>query len=385
MTLSSAASSTKLEARLHALCACVVLALAVFLSGCGSGIVKTGESYFEPITDTTLYTAFGDSITAAVPLTVRSWPAYPAALGPSMKMTTSDYAYSGDQACDLFPHQIQPNNIGHTVVPRTLYSVMVGTNDVVVKGTGAYEQVYKTCLDAALTWLGTTRSDKLLAGDDGVAVSGGCNATPDPGHYGGMYCTPGTSGAVTVDQFFTLGHPLYIWYSYNDVAGANSALNVAVDGGSPTTVLGRPPVRMLTQNGTQNSIGVLRLAVAPGMHRVVMSTTTGDVAVLGMGSTRSPNAPVLFLGDIPCQLVDNPLAPLQSQLQYSSDVVALFFTELTDGLKIYFAPDRLWMLGTPAEMADQLHPNALGQQHLASAFGVAVTNSVNYGDLILPK
>jgi hypothetical protein len=356
------------------------------LTGCGTGIVKTGDSFFEPVTGVTLYTAFGDSITADVPVSVRSWKAYPASLGPALKLTTFDYAYSGDQACDLFPHQIRPNNVAYATAPRTLYSVMIGTNDMDEKDSVAYERVYKTCLDAALTWLGTTRSDKLLAGDDGVAVSGGCAAKPDPGHYGGMYCAPGVAGAVTVDQFFTLGgRPIYIWYSYNDNAAAGSAMNITVDGTSYPAVLSRPPVAMLTQNGTSNSIGVLRVAVASGLHHIAISTTTGDVAVLGMGSTRSHNAPIVILGDVPSQLAGNPYESLTTQGAYSTDAVSVFFAELGDGLKIYFAPDRSTMLGAADEMADQKHPNALGQQHLETAFMIAATNAVNYGDLTLPQ
>jgi hypothetical protein len=371
---------------IRVVCCVCSLTLVLSLTGCGTGIVKTGESFFESVTGASLYTAFGDSITADVPLTVRSWKAYPASLGPALKLATSDYAYSGDQACDIFPHQIRPNNIAYTTAARTLYSVMIGTNDMDAKDPVAYMPVYKTCLDAVVTWLGTTRSDKLLAGDDGVAVSGGCAAEPDPGHYGGMYCQPGVPGAVIVDQFFTLpNHPLYIWYSYNDNAAAGSAMTVTVDGTSYPPVLSRPPVRMLTQNGTSNSIGVLRLAVAPGLHHIAISTTTGDVAVLGLGSTRSHNAPLILLGDIPNQLASNPVASLATQQAYSATAFSAFANDYYDGLTIFFVFDRLTMLGAPSEMADQKHPNALGQQHLEAAYLAAAQSAVKFYDVTLPQ
>ena len=318
-----------------------------------------------PLLVTSGYVAFGDSITYGATLSDPSTQAYPHLLAAGLSLPGTDSGIPGDQACDIFGRQIAPNAVGLTAAPAALYSVLIGTNDVDGKGTGAYESTFRNCHNAVLTWLGTQRADKVLPGDAAFTASGGCTATAASASFGAAPCSG--AGGFTASVVST-GNPVYVWYLLSDAAAGGANLAVQMDGASGTTVSTLPSPHLATQNGSSFSIGVVRLPAAAGTHTVAVSAAAG-AALLGVGSNRGgPLRPELVVGDLPNQLATNLVSSVASQLQYSADIQADMAAAVADGIDVRFAPDRSSMLGAPDEMNDSLHPNTLGQQHLFNAF-----------------
>ncbi|AFL86787.1 hypothetical protein Terro_0443 [Terriglobus roseus DSM 18391] len=318
------------------------------------------------------YAAFGDSITFGGGLDARLTEAYPFVIASQLSLYAQDHGQNGDQACDIFPHAIYPQLVGYIAVAAPLYSVMIGTNDANRYGVGTYEAVYNHCHQAVLTWLGTSRADKLLPGDAALTAAGGCTITPDPQNFGGITCTAGTPGTITASAFRTNGSAIYVWYTLTDAASANSNLSVAIDGASPATASAHPQVPIATSNGSTQSVSVLRIPAGAGTHTVAIQTS-GDIAIQGIGTNRGgPAIPQLIVGDVPWQLSQDPIASVSTQLRYSANAHANLAQALTDGLDVRFAQDRVTMWGTRDEMLDRVHPNALGHQHLATAYLAAL-------------
>jgi lysophospholipase L1-like esterase len=317
------------------------------------------------------YTAFGDSITFGAALDAPLTQAYAYLLAARLSVKVQDYALSGDQACDIFPHAIYPQAVGYAATAAPLYSITIGTNDADHYGAGAYEAVYNHCHQAALAWLGTSRGDKLLPGDPAITASGGCSPAPDPQNLGGIACVADTPGTITASAFRTTGRPIYVWYILSGNASVNTTFTVSIDGASPLTVSARPQVPIATYNGTTQSVSVLRIPAGAGDHSVVI-LTAGGVAIQGIGTNRGGAIPQLVVGDIPQQLQHDSNASVSAQLRYSADIQANLAQALADGMDVRFAPSRVTMWGTRAEMYDQVHPNAFGHQHLTTAYLAAL-------------
>lgn len=311
------------------------------------------------------YEAYGDSITYGGTLADPSTQAYPYLLGASLSLPTYDVAIPGDQVCDIFPTQLTPVGSSSMATPAGLYSVTIGTNDVDRRGVGAYETLFNNCHNAVISWLGTLRTDKVLAGDAAFHASGSCSKAASGAWLGAAPCTG--DGGFTVSVVST-GHPVYVWYLLSDVAPSTAQLTVQMDGGAGTTLPTLSAIPIATQNGTHASIGMLRIPAASGSHTVSIVATAG-AALLGAGSNRGGNLrPQVVLGDLPNQFVSLPSASVNNQLQYSADIKANLAAALADGIDVRLAQDRSTMLGTGAEMTDSVHPNLLGHQHLAQAF-----------------
>jgi hypothetical protein len=319
------------------------------------------------------YTAFGDSITYGFGLDARTIEAYPYLVATSLSLNVRDFGISGDQACDIFPHAIYGQTVGYTASTAPLYSVMIGTNDADHYGNGSYEAVYNHCHRAVLAWLGTSRADKLLPGDAAFTASGGCSTAPDSQNLGGMTCTAGASGTITAPAFHTTGHPIYVWYTISNTADADATFSVIIDGQTQAAgVSTAPEVPITTYNGSTRSVSVLRLAANAGDHTVAIQTA-GGVVLQGIGTNRGGSSiPQLLVGDIPWQLRTNPTASVSTQEQYSADIQTSLAQAQADGLDVRLAQDRLTMFGLASEMLDQLHPSALGHQHLETAYLAAM-------------
>ena len=122
------------------------------------------------------YWAFGDSITHGVGFVGAETANYAYLLAAAYHLTFVNNARSGDQACDVWS-QMYDTGAGYTRQAAPLFSLMIGTNDVDNRGTGAYEAVFTACDLSALSWLGTPRTAKVLAGDATFATSGTCGIT----------------------------------------------------------------------------------------------------------------------------------------------------------------------------------------------------------------
>ena len=53
-----------------------------------------------------------------------------------------------------------------------MYTLLIGTNDVDIKGAGSYETVFILCHQAAISWLAVPAEYKVLANGSGVTTSG---------------------------------------------------------------------------------------------------------------------------------------------------------------------------------------------------------------------
>jgi lysophospholipase L1-like esterase len=342
--------------------------------GCGNGVNAT----------TMPFISFGDSITVGYTLSPNQ--AYPYLVASALNTPLSNRAVSGDQACDIFPRQIYPHSVGYVLNANPVYSVMIGTNDVDVKGPGAYEANFNNCQSAVLTWLGTQPSDRLLPGNPSLNVTGGCENKPSSSVSGAILCAGNTSGSITTSDFITNGQPIYIWYGFGDDSPVSAAFTASMDATTPQSVVTHPMPAIATENGTHNSIGLLRLPVAAGTHTITIHTATGGISILAIGTNRSTRPVRLAIGDLPNQLLTNPGSSVANQLIYSADIQSNVNEAIADGIDARFVPDRTYMLGTAEEMNDQLHPNALGQQHLATAFlSVLPLTPHAYSDTVIEK
>ena len=314
--------------------------------------------------------AFGDSITYGYGVSNPATGNYAYLLAAAYHLTLVNSARGGDQACDVWPQMFR-SNAGYTGVAAPLFSLMIGTNDVDIKGTGAYEAVFTACDLAALSWLGTPRAAKVLAGDAALAAAGACSGSARADLLGAVACSGGP-GTVTA-ALSSSGNPIYLWYLISDSASAGDGITVTLDGAAQGTFATLPVVPIATQNGNWQGMAVVRLPAAVGSHTVQIATT-GFAGVLGVGSNPATGAdhPRLLVGDLPNQAYGSPVAPIASQLIYIGHTTDVEQILQADGMDVHRALTRTYMLGTVYEMADQLHPNIVGQQQLEKAFAAAL-------------
>lgn len=326
------------------------------------------------------YSAYGDSITYGYQLaSVTS--AYPYLLAAANGLQLTDRGVIGDMACDTFK-AIDAQRDGYAPQSGPLFTYMIGTNETYVKGAGAYEAVFNQCDQAVLAWLALPSSAKVQAGSPTLQATGACSNAPYGDWYGASYCSG--AGAISDQAFATYGAPLYLWIVIADTAPANATTQVTVDGSTVGTYPVAPNPAISTLNGGNRSIALVRVPVAAGIHAVTVTANAQGVGLLALGTVPASRAalPPLVVGDVPWQRDYSPVAPVSTQLAYSADVRANVALLQGDGLDIRFAPDRSYMLGTNAEMADAIHPNELGQQHLQAAFQTGLVALNTMGGLV---
>ena len=321
------------------------------------------------------YQAFGDSITYGYML-----PGVPSRyvnqFAGAYGFSLSNLGYPGSVACDLLPTQILNNNLGPTQSAAPLSSVMIGTNDVDFHWNQPYLPVFQTCHQAALAWLAVPREYKVLAGDAGATVlSGAWTSHPgifDLSTYGTLF---NSSGAGTARFFVTsAGAPLYLWYLLGD--NLSGSFTLAVDGVLTGTTYSTQPSNsigsIIAPNTASIGYALLRIPVSAGPHTLDVAVQSGSVGILGAGTAASPGVasvhPTVLVSDSPNQLASSPAAPAASLAQYNQAIQQDIALLAADGLDLRVVPTENFMLGTAAEMADSVHPNALGDMHLTAAF-----------------
>jgi hypothetical protein len=279
-------------------------------------------------------------------------------------------AISGNQACDVAATQIFQNGDSPTVTPHIVSSMLVGTNDVDVKGTGAYEATYMLCERAAISWLGVPLEYKVPANGKNVTTTGA--GSLDSTWHAWTTAAQGATVSFTITTS-NLG-PIYAWPLVNDASTAT--YTYSIDG----TIAGSAQVQttplMATQAGTTKSLGFIRIpAVSAGTHVVTFTQTssgTSGVSVVGIGSPFGGvgnQLPTVLVGTITYQLMGGGEgactvtdAPCQEYIQDERADVTLLSG---DGLDVRIFDTRQYMFGTASEMNDSLHPNAFGQVELS--------------------
>lgn len=322
------------------------------------------------------YRAFGDSITYGYTLSNRLQQAFPFLVAKAENMPVTDYGLDSDMACDIAPRQIFPSGENPSLVTRVVSSILIGTNDADHKGVGAYEQVFRTCHLAAISWQAVPAENKVLAGSSGFETSG-------PGKlesFGAaqVWTTQGSGSSMSFAVQLEEPAAIYAWPVIDDSSDASFSYSIGgVPAGSATV---RTSPAMATTNGTTRSLGFLRFpGLGIGRHVITFTqTSSGSDGVSIVGIAAAPgsgqaNLPIVLVGTAPFQLHPGrttccciPAAdePCLSYIQDTQNDVALL---AGDGLNVRLFDTRNFMLATAAEMNDSLHPNALGHQKLAEA------------------
>jgi hypothetical protein len=287
----------------------------------------------------------------------------------------ADNALPSDQACDIPTRQIFPNNDFPTLATHPTYTILIGTNDVAVKGAGPYEAVFKLCHQAAISWLAIPTEYKVLSTGTGVATTGtgAIDSSDDWNAWttGGLGST--ISFTITTNQF----GPIYAWprIADNSLGTYTYSIDGVVVGSASTQIT----PHIATWNGSSNSLGFIRLPPVPAGTHVVTFTQTSvganGLSVVGIGTpTRlaADQFPTVLAGIIPFQLPGSPCdssdGPCQAYIQDIEADVDLFSA---DGLNVRLFDTRKFMFGMPSEMNDLVHPNEFGHFELSHSVEAA--------------
>jgi lysophospholipase L1-like esterase len=344
-------------------------ALTVLASGCNS------VSYTSHIVSTpqAQYRAYGDSITTGAGLSDPATESYPTLVAVFENVTFANNAIDGSEACDLAPSEIFPNLDSPTLSTHPTYTVLIGTNDVGVKvNIPTYHAIFSQCHQAALSWLAIPAEYKVLAGSAGMASSG--PGMLDTTNNWNSWTTEGQGSSISFTISTSSPGPIYAWPRIDDNSAAT--YTYSLDG----VVLGSAAVqtkpKIITRNGGNDSMTLLRFAdVHAGKHVVTFTQTntgTDGVSVVGIATPASAvgdRLPVVLAGIIPFE--EDPSQGgrcgdsdpnCDAYIQLVEDDVALL---AADGLDVRLFNTRKYMFGTPAEMADKSHPNALGHLEIS--------------------
>lgn len=318
----------------------------------------------------THYIAYGASTTAGRTLSDPSTQAYPALVAAVENVPMDNRAISGDQACDVPATQIFANGDSPALTTHTVSSTLTGTNDVDVKGTGAYEAVYMLCDRSTISWLAVPLEYKVLATGTNVTKTGSGSLDSTWNAW-----TTGAQGATISFTITTQNMgPIYAWPLIDDRSSAT--YSYSLDG----TVVGTGNVQtspqMATQNGTTRSMGFIRIpSVSAGTHVVTFTQTSvgsSGVSVVGVGSPYggiNNQLPTVLVGTITYQWAGGGSEGCTSSdapcLQYIQDQRTDVTLLSGDGLDVRLFDTRQYMFGTASEMNDALHPNAFGQLELS--------------------
>jgi hypothetical protein len=285
-----------------------------------------------------------------------------------LNVTPTNYAVSGDQACDTSVHAFN-NDSPNLLVPQPFRAVMIGTNDA-SKGAGAHEATFNTCDNAVLSWLTIPSSAKVSASTG--STTGTCANDTTYASSTGKTCT--ASGSTITLPITTTGGPIYIWPRYID--SDTGTWTYALDGGAATSVSTALASPISTNNGATSAPGMIRIAgVSAGAHTLLFTqTSSGSMAIIGAGTT-----PTGLTSSLPYLLDMTIFNRLDGDNQaatnaYRADISANFNLLHGDGLNLYYVPtDQFVPMTTAAgDSANLMHINGAGGGEVAQAVYYAV-------------
>jgi hypothetical protein len=337
--------------------------------------VSTGGTVLRRLTHGNELVQYGDSITFGFSLAAPSTTEYGYLMSQDLGIPYLDRAITGDQACDIWPLQLGPHLSADspTLAIAMLYSVLIGTNDVDVKGVGAYESVYNNCVKALISYLVTPDTGKVLPGNAAFVNTTGSNSVTPVTAGGITYALLSSTGTFTA-TITTTGNPIYVWQLLNDALPG--AFTVSIDGGTATGPYSTQTTPAIaTQNGGTVSTGLAgRFVVAAGTHTVAFNWVSGSAGIVGVGSISAPafySAPTVVVGQVPNQGPTGAFSTSAAIAEYNVDVLANVALIAGDGGDARVAYDDNYMLATAAEMtggAAPLHPGPAGHVNLARSF-----------------
>jgi lysophospholipase L1-like esterase len=327
----------------------------------GFGIGPAPNLYGQQVNAQSAYNPEGDSITFGLYATAPQYN-YPSQIAADAGMLLTNRGISGEQACDMTMNETTLENPGASNNP--LYTILIGTNDANIKGTGAYEGVYNLCHQAALSWLSIPSTFKVL--DSAATATGTWNADSPPWNNipGGENSS--TAGSTLTYSITTYGAPIYFWYYVSD--GWTGTFIYSVDNGPAVTVANHTTPAIATNNGGTAGLAVARIPVTAGNHTLVVTASGGSVvAPVGVGTPSNlveRGAAKVYVGGVPRQQNDQNSA---ATAEYNTDVINNVALLQGDGLPVYFVNVRNYLNDT-SDMSNQLHPDNSGYRHLADAF-----------------
>lgn len=340
------------------------------LCGCGAFHSHTGISVPTPMAQ---YRAYGASITYGMGVRDPSTQSFPALVAGFEHVSFANNAISGDQACDVMPRQVLPNQDSPDLTSHPTYSLLIGTNDADMRGFGAYEAVYRLCHQGIASWLAIPFEHKVLANGIGVTTTGpGELETSGPW---AAWTTQGQGSSISFEITVNRESVIYAWPMIDDASPAT--YSYSLDGVTLGSAAARPTPSMSTAHGTTRLVAFQRLPpVRAGKHVVTFTqTNSGEsgLSVIGVGVPRGPvevRLPFVLVGTITYQYHGSSGDPCTSAnetpcLEYNNDIQEEVSMFSADGLNVRVFDTRKYMFATAAEMSDSIHPNALGQLELS--------------------
>ena len=344
--------------------------LLLLVAGCGGDIFTLASPLLvvtnSPDPTLTFLHSFGDSITAGYTLLDLSQD-YVALTSTYNRLPFSNYGNAGDQACDVPKRQIFGHADNPTLGHKGLYTVLIGTNDVNLRGTEAAEAVFNLCDLAAISWLAVPQEAKVLATAAGVRTSGPTHI--DRSNNWNAAVTDAEGASVTFPLQTNAAGAVYVWYRIID--GNAGRFTCSLDGNVQGTLTSATTPALRTQNGEADSLALLRLTgVSAGSHSITLTQTSVGAAGLGVVAVGTPPTgdskewPKVLVGTVPLQLNDGNK---QIRAAYTADIAANVAMLAQDGLQVVLFDPARYMTGTSADMNDALHPNALGNEEIFKA------------------
>jgi hypothetical protein len=252
---------------------------------------------------------------------------------------------------------------------------MIGTNDEDTRFSDYYP-VFTLCHQAAIAWLAVPPDLKVLATSSGVVISG--PGAIETANNWNSWETSIQNSAIAFPIDLPVAGPIYLWPRMLDYD--QGVFTYALDGTVVGTFHTSPDTIIRTSNGVSDTLAFIRLpSVAAGHHTVTFTqiSSVGTMRIVAIGAT--PGTPrelaTVLVGDpplqevgssAPCNLDPGPCASYLAQIQADAALFA------GDGLNVQFVDNHPYMHATPSEMNDTLHPNALGQTELRTAFETVI-------------
>ena len=331
----------------------------------------TGGTHSINLVTSPTYSAYGDSITSGGGAT-DAFHTFEYLLSTDCSSMVSNHGFGGDMSPDMTAKVFSNENPGNSVAP--FYTAMIGTNDALSKGNGAYEAVYTLTHQAALSWLAISSTYKTFA----TAYSSTTGTwVADNTYQSGIGMQSTTNGSTLVLPITTTGKPIYVWYRVID--GNGGTFVYSLDGAAAISVSCSTSPAMATTNGGTASVGFLRISpVTSGSHSITFSVTsatnTGNVVgIIGIGTPSSVptyNSPSVFSGGVLKESGTNGVeinatatAAYNTDAQNDANLLA------NDGLRVYFVNVRNY-INLPADynLLNLPHPNNSGHAHIRDAF-----------------
>lgn len=348
-----------------------LLGLILQLGGCGSGYAADNYVLPEFAGGTpayALYHAYGDSITYGLTLADPATQAYPALVARAKGLTLTNYGIPGDQSCDVATRQIFAHNDNPSAGDQGLYTLIIGTNDVGLRGPGPYEAVFNLCQQAAIAWLAVPAENKVPATAKSVTSQGPTSL--ETANNWNALTTGAQNASISVPFALQTTGTAYLWYRLQD--GSAGSFRYALDGSAAGTASVATSPALQTQNGSNNSLGLIRLtSVAAGTHVLTvtqLNSGANGVGVVAVGTVTAGSAatlPFVLVGTTPKTLSTGPACgPCDV---YRADIRANVQLLAADGLNLKLFESGKYMLGTTKDMSDIVHPNAIGQTEMAHA------------------